>query len=69
MRVTRALLIGVNNKAIYMEDKCVHTENIDDHIVTLSELFSRIQHNGLTFKPAKTVVGFSEVSVFKSHNK
>lgn len=39
VRMTTALLEGIKNVATYIDDMCIHTDNFDDHISTMAEVF------------------------------
>ncbi|BFZ12592.1 hypothetical protein BsWGS_15631 [Bradybaena similaris] len=61
VRMTRSLLKDIPNIATYIDDMCVYTATVREHLNILSTVFSRIQSNGLTIKPTKCVIGFNEV--------
>ena len=67
VRGIRKLLMGMNYVDSYIDDILVHTENWEDHIETLKELFKRLKASGLTVRPSKCVIGAEEVQFLGHH--
>lgn len=65
-RMMRELLTGCLHTDSYVDDILGHTITRDIHIKMLQELFTRIRDAGLTVKPSKCFIGFSNIG-FTGH--
>lgn len=61
-RLMRLLLQGMNHAVHYIDDVLVATNNWEEHLATLRELFERIRSAGLTIKPQKCELGVTYVT-------
>ena len=66
-RMMRKLLNGLQHVDNYIDDICVHTDNWVDHIKVLKHVLCRIREAGLTVRPSKCKIGFSNVE-FLGHS-
>lgn len=69
VRMMRALLKGIPNIVTYIDDICVYTDSFDNHVNVITKVFQRINDNGLTVKPSKIEIGYSEISFLGHHIK
>ena len=60
-RLMRKVISGLPNVHNYLDDCLVHTESWDEHLVCLKALLERLREAGLTAKPSKCQVAFSEL--------
>ena len=63
----RNLVDGLDGVAFYVDDVIVHSRTWDQHVETLSELFTRIREASLTVKPSKCLLGYSKVDFLGHH--
>jgi len=60
-RLMRKVTAGLPNVHNYLDDCLVHTESWDEHLVCLKALLTRLREAGLTAKPSKCQMAFSEL--------
>ncbi|GFO18187.1 Zinc finger protein [Plakobranchus ocellatus] len=56
-RAVKKLLCGMDNVVNYIDDLLIHTETLEAHVKTLSELFGRLQEANFTVRPVKCLLG------------
>ena len=57
---------GCSNADNYVDDILGHSRRLDDHLVTLRDIFTRVRDAGLTLKPSKCLMGFESIA-FTGH--
>ena len=60
-RIMRRLLKGLEGVDNYIDDILIHSPTFEDHVQTLREVFRRLRSAGLTAKPSKCFIAYSEV--------
>ncbi|XP_062599575.1 uncharacterized protein LOC134261133 [Saccostrea cucullata] len=60
-RLMRKLLYGMSNIDNFIDDIIVFTEDLDQHLEVLHELFTRLRNANLTAKPSKCAVGYKSL--------
>ena len=65
-KLMQKLLNGAQHMANFVDDIIAYDNCLDEHIVTLTDLFQRARKANLKLKPSKTNIGFQEVT-YLSH--
>ncbi|XP_065939358.1 uncharacterized protein [Magallana gigas] len=60
-RLMRKVLHGMENVDNFIDDILVYTKSLDHHFVVLDELFQRLRTAGLTAKPGKCSLAYSNI--------
>jgi len=60
-RMMRKLLQGLVGVESYIDDIVVHSPTWEEHVASLDCLFARLKKHGLTVRPSKCSLGFSEI--------
>ena len=60
-KIMRKLLHGLRNVHNYIDDILIHTTTWEEHVKLLKEVMRRLQKTGLTARPTKCHIGYSEV--------
>ena len=61
-KLTRKLLHELDNVDNFVDDLITYTNDLDQHLVTLRELFDRVRNANLKLKPSKVKLGFTEIA-------
>ena len=61
-RMMRKLLNGMTGVANYVDDVIVYSATLEEHMVSLRELFNRVKEASLTTKPSKCNVAYTQVN-------
>ena len=62
-RLMRIVLKGASNVRNYIDDIVVFSESWPEHISALRDVFDRLSKAGLTVKPSKVKIGFSQIEL------
>src|SRR5664279_1233652 len=66
-RMTKLMLRGAKNIDSFVDDIIAYNENnIDKHLVTLRDLFSRVRQANIKLKPTKARVGYTQIQFLGS---
>lgn len=49
--------------AVYLDDICIFTEDMEPHLTKLEQVFERLRYEGLQLKPSKAKIMFQEIRV------
>jgi hypothetical protein len=60
-RLMRELLSGMNGVDNYIDDIMVFTHTWEEYLDVLTELFTRLSNSGLTAKPSKCFIAYTEL--------
>lgn len=60
-RMMRQLLEGLSGVESYIDDVVVYSSTWKEHMATLEQVFTRLKKHGLTVRPSKCSLGFSEI--------
>ena len=66
-RMMRKVLEGVEHADSFVDDVLDHTETWSTHMSVLRKIFERIREAGLTIRPSKTMIGYTNLG-FIGHN-
>ena len=66
-RLVEAVVEGITNIIVYIDDLIVHSNNHEDHIKTLSDLFTRLHAHNLKVNLKKCVFGSKDVMYLGFH--
>ncbi|KAM7309659.1 uncharacterized protein ISCGN_006655 [Ixodes scapularis] len=58
----RKVLEGIPGVSHYFDDVLIASDEWEEHLATLREVFERIQRAGLTVRPSKCEIGFREIT-------
>lgn len=61
-KLTRKLLQNLSNVDNFVDDLIAYNCDLDQHINTLKQLFSRVRAANLKLKPSKVKIGFTEIT-------
>ena len=60
-KIVRKLFKGMNQVITYFDDICIFSNNWEEHINELREVFLRLKESGFTVKPSKLELGYSSI--------
>ena len=60
-RLMRLVLGDIEGVGCFVDDVCIFTDTWDRHMKVLKEVFSRLRQAGLTIKPSKCMIGYTDV--------
>ena len=60
-RLMRLVLGDIEGVGCFVDDVCMFTNTWDEHIKLLERVFARLRQAGLTLRPTKCMIGYSQV--------